>query len=276
MPATALRRALTVGAPAALLALPALAAAQTVPGIPPVPTVPTVPNIPGSQTERFRLIVEGTSTARRDLDLGADTGVCGWQFNARLSETATFERGTGVVVEFVKIGRGRNAPVILRRAGRATATFATKVTLRRTSSGFGQRLNLTPVDQCLPVTEDLSSGPDCDKDIPSRTNLGLAFAQSSLRLRLSGLGALEEIDCPVSQVFGGTPDLKYGWPLFTRLRPEFLPSQRIFGSARVIVVVATSGDSPTRTTEPARSGTLTGSSTDIGRTRVILRFIRLS
>lgn len=272
MPASIRRRALTAIAPAVLCVLPAAAAAQTVPA---VPAIPTVPSLPGSQVERFRLVVEGTSTARRDLDLSANTVVCGAQVNARLSETATFQRGTGVVVEFVKLGPGRSAPVILRRAGRATATFATKVTLRRTSSGFAQRINLTPVDQCQPVTEDLSTGPECDKDIPSRTNLSLAMARDFLQLRLSGLASVEEIACPVSQVFGGTPDLKYGWPLFTPLEPVILPRGAVFGSRRAVVVTSTSGP-PKRTTELLNSGPLGGSATDFGRTRVTLRFIRLS
>ena len=77
----------------------------------------------------------------------------------------------------------------------------------------------------------------------------------------------------MSQVYGGTPDLKYGWPTPPALRPEPITPALIFGTRRAFVVRA--GSPRRRTTEPIASGPLTGSVTDFGHNRVAVRFVRL-
>ena len=94
-----------------------------------------------------------------------------------------------------------------------------------------------------------------------------------MRMSHSGLGAVPQIDCPVSQVYGGTPDLKYGWPTPPALRPEPITPALIFGTRRAFVVRAVSPRK--RTTEPIASGPLTGRATDCDHNRVTVRFIRL-
>lgn len=258
-----LRNRIVVGVAAlACAGAPGMAAAQTPPGL------------PGVQTERFRLVMEGTATAVRDLDLGGVNGVCNAQVNAHINETAVWQRGRGVVVEFVRLGTGGRGPVILRRVGNALPVVTAVGTITRTSSGSATRTPAGPPEACPPATEDLSKGPDCGVPQRLRTNVSLAYANGALRIRNSGLGAIEEIACPVSQVYGGTPDLKYGWPTPPVLRPELVAPSLIFGTRAAFVVRLAA--LPKRTSEPIASGPLSGSVRDFGTNRVTVRFIRVS
>jgi len=241
---------------AAALALPAAAGAQAVPGM---------------QTERFRLVIEGSSSATSDLDLGATAGACGTSVNVHLTEHTTFLRGRGVVVEFVRFGTGRRAPVLIRRPGQQTAAFTVVGTVTRTSSGTAQRVG---PPECVPVAEDLSTGPECGTQEHLRSNMTLGFERFALRLRTSGIGAVSDIRCPASQVFGGTPSLRYEWPTPAQLLLEPLPTAQIFGRRRVVLVRMASRRE--RTGGPFASGLLTGNVRDTGFTRATIRFIRLT
>jgi hypothetical protein len=233
-----------------------------------------VPAVPGVQTERFRVVVEGTTSAVRDLDLGANTGVCASEVNVHVTETATYQRGRGLIVEFVRLGPGPRAPVVMTRPGYRIPVFTVAVSVTRQSTGSASRSNLTANDVCVPVTESLDGGPECGVAQPDRANLSMTFERGALRLRLSGLGAVSDIRCPVSQVYGGTPDLRYGWPTPVALRPEPIPRAQIFGTARVVVARAVSGTR--RTTMPISAGALSGSATDFGSNRATIRLIRLT
>lgn len=244
-----------------------LAAAQT------VPAVPAVPVVPGAETAEFRLVIEGTSTATRDLDLGGSNGICDAQVNVHLEETATWQRGRGVVVRFTKLGTGPRAPVLMTRVGSPRPAVTVVVSATRTSSGAATRTPSGPPEACPPVSEDLSGGPDCGKPDRSRAVMSLLYAGGLLRIRQTGLGALPEIDCPVSQVYGGTPDMRFSWPTPPALRPELIAPSLIFGNRRAFVVRAASGRA--RTNAPIASGPLTGRVSDFGQNRVTVRFIRL-
>jgi hypothetical protein len=194
--------------------------------------------------------------------------------NVHVSETATYRRGRGVVVEFVRFGQGSRSFVLLRRPGRnAGVTFNAVVEATRTSSGFATRTETGPPGTCPPVTEDLSQGPDCGR--PDRTNMtaALTYTAGALRLRLAGLGSLPDIECPVSQVLGGVPDLLFAWPTPVPLRATPVPRALIFGKRRVIVVRAFAP--ARRTTQPVASGPLSGSATHFGRNQATIRLIRI-
>ena len=230
--------------------------------------------VPGLQTERFRLVMEGTATAVRDLDLGGVNGVCNAQVNAHINEKAVWQRGRGVVVEFVRLGIGGRGPVIMRRVGSAAPVVTAVGTITRTSSGSATRTPAGAPEACPPLSEDLAQGPDCGVPQRLRTNISLTYTGGLLRIRSSGLGAVEEIACPVSQVYGGTPEPKYVWPSAPPLRPELIAPSLIFGTRAAFVVRLAA--LPTRTSEPIASGPLSGNVRDFGTNRVTVRFIRIS
>ncbi len=228
------------------------------------------PPVPGAQTERFRLVLEGEGRAVRDLDLGATTGNCSFTVNAHLTEEATWRRGRGVTLEFLRLGTGRRAVIFMRRPGSPAPVFTVNVASTRRSSGSASR---TGPPECIPVTEDLAQGPECG--IPARTNanISLTYTGGLLRVRTSGLGTISDIRCPESTIYGGTPDLKYAWPSPLPIRPELLPPSLIFGTKRAFVIRMAALRK--RTSEPLVSGTLSGNVTDVGENRVTIRFIRL-
>ncbi|HMN98642.1 MAG TPA: hypothetical protein PKD59_04465 [Miltoncostaeaceae bacterium] len=231
------------------------------------------PGVPGLQSERFRLVVEGEAQAVRDLDLGGSTPICNAQVNVHITETAVWRRGRGVVVEFTRLGTGPRAPVIMRRVGNAVPVFTAVGTITRRSSGSATRTPVGAPDACPPASEDLSAGPDCGVPQKLRTSIALGYANGLLRIRNSGLLAVEDIACPVSQVYGGTPDLRYGWPNPPPLRPELIAPALVFGGRQAFVIRLASPRA--RTSQPISSGPLTGNATDVGQNRVTVRFIRL-
>jgi hypothetical protein len=239
-------------------------------------TSAALPPIPGSETARFRVVVEGTGTAVTDEDLGGSTAVCVADVNQHLTETTTYQRGRGVIVEFTRLGSGRRAPIILRRSGAnvgAVLTVVVKTT--RMSSGTASRTPAAgvPPEACPPVTEDLSQGPECGKPVGSTAKAGLTFFQGNLKLRFLGLPLLLEIDCGGGQVRGGLPDLRYGWPTPPALRGVLLTAGEIFGRRRVIVKTLDSGQA--RSTQQLTLGPLSGNATHFGRNRVTIRLIRV-
>lgn len=228
---------------------------------------------PAPQTERFRLVLEGDSHAVRDLDLGGSNGICNSTVNVHVDERATWQRGTGVTVEFIRLGTGSRAPVLMRRVGSRLPVFTVAVAATRTSSGSASRTPSGPPEACPPATEDLSKGPDCGTPQRTRANISLTYAGQLLKARLVGLGAVADIACPVSQIYGGTPDMRFSWPTPVQVRPEVLAPALVFGTRRAFVVRMQAPHR--RLSEPIASGPLTGSVTDFGDNRVIIRFIRL-
>ena len=161
----------------------------------------------------------------------------------------------------------------MRRVGARLPVFAVVVAATRTSSGSASRTPSGSPEACPPATEDLSQGPDCGTPQGTRANVSLTYAGHLLKVRLVGLGAVADIACPVSQVYGGTPDMRFSWPTPVQVRPEVLAPGLVFGTRRAFVVRMAAPHR--RTSEPISSGPLTGNVTDFGDNRVTIRFIRL-
>jgi hypothetical protein len=231
------------------------------------------PPVPGTESERFRVVVEGSAQATRQLDLGGSNGICDAQIGIEVNETSTWRRGRGVVMQFTKLGPGPRAPVILTRVGSARPVLTVVVSVTRRSSGSATRTASGPPEACPPLTEDLSVGPDCGIPETSRAIVSVLYAGGRLRVRQVGLGSVIDLRCPVSQVLGGTPELRWGWPTAAPLRAEPVARGLIFGARRAFVVRAVSGR--LRDSEPFVAGPLSGRVTDFGSSAVTVRFIRL-
>jgi hypothetical protein len=236
------------------------------------------PQIPGAETARFRVVVEGTAQDTSDLDAGGSTGVCDVQVNAHVTERSTYRRGRGVIVEFLRVGTGRRAPVILRRVGRfGPVTFSVDVAVTRDASGFATRTNAAniPPEACPPLTEDLSQGSECGTPETFKTTMSLTLPRrNALSLQLVGLGMILEIKCPDGQIVPATDfTLPLGWPTPPKLGPELVPLGQVFGTRRVIIVRPDSLQR--RTTERFAQGPVTGSGSHFARNRAIIRLIRV-
>lgn len=252
-----------------------LAGAVMVPGL----AAAQGPSVPGAETARFRVVVEGLSRTTTDLDAGGTSGVCSAEINAQVTETSTYQRGRGVIVEFVRFGTGGRAPILLRRAGRfGPATFSVDVAVTRTASGFASRTPAAgiPQEACPPVTEDLSRGAECGKPETLKTTASLTLTSArGLRLRTTGLGTLLDIRCPDGAVVAATDvDLALGWPTPPTLRDRAVPLGQIFGSRRVIIMRLDSLQK--RQAGPISAGPVSGSATHFGRNRATIRLIRVA
>jgi hypothetical protein len=258
---------LTVLATSAALGAQGGAAAPAVPNI-------QIPSIPGSETARFKVIVEGTATAAKDEDWGASVP-CVVDINVHIDETTTYRRGKGVVMEFVRLGKGSRAPILVQRKGRhGDSTLALSLTSTRTASGHASRTNPPEGGVCAPRTEDMSQGPECGVPQVDKVNVGMLYNRSLLKLELNGLGPLVEIDCPVSEVRGGIPSLAFGWPAVPPLPQMILPRGVLFGKKKVIVMHSDSGPR-SKPVQTAVIGTLTGTVSDFGRNQATIRLIRV-
>ena len=252
-----------------------------VPGVPPI----VIPTIPGSETARFKVLVEGTATAALDHDAGNTAGdsPCLVTVHSVLRETTTFQRGKGVVLEFTRLGKGPGAPIIVRRPGRSLSdtSLVLKTTTTRTAEGTASRSSSTSPPVCPPLSEDFTKGPDCGKPQLDTARAALLYTRPSrglglLRLRLRVLGALGAIDCPVSEIDPGVDALKFAWPgsvMSDGMRVP-LPPGVIFGTKRVIVETFDSGLISTGAITSVVGG-LTITETNFGRTTLTIRLIRV-
>jgi hypothetical protein len=268
----------------ALLAVSASSLASTgltaaVPGAPAIPATPSIELPAGSKTAHFTVIVEGQITATKNETLGfADPNACSVSINATLNETTTFRRGRGVVLEFVRLGKGSKAPIIVQRRGRRFDTsHILRLTTTRTSVGSAERFGPPALAAvCMPMVEDLSQGPECGKPVADTQRASFSYFRDVLKLSLAGLGALSEIDCPASQIHPGVTAMLFGWPTPARgdKMQILLPRGLIFGTRRVIVKSVDSGIIRTPT-EAVTVGALTGNRTNFGRNKVTIRLVRV-
>jgi hypothetical protein len=273
----------------ALIALVVLVAAGVLVagGAPAAPTVPSgfppIGSVPGSKTARFTVIVEGTATALKDLSAGA-TAPCQITVTSRIEEKTTYQRGKGVVMEFVRLGPGARAPVIVKRAGRKfDASLALKVRTRRTATGSATRADLpgATVSVCDPRTEDLSTAPDCGKTQVDDASAGLLYTRSSgilqLKLNSSTVIGFQPPECPLSEIAPGLDSLVFGWPTppaMARLT-TFLPVKDIFGPAKVLVRTINVTPAKRGPEMFSLAGLVSGSQTNFGTNRVTIRLIRV-
>lgn len=281
------KRCRTPIAPMVLVAalLAAMGVAAAAPAVPALPVIPEIQLPPGSRTAHFKVIVEGKLTATKNEDLASADGItCSVSIHSTIAETTTFQRGKGVVLEFVRIGKGRRALIIVQRAGRKKDTshiLRVKTTRTATGSAFRHDPPGAPVSFCDPRDEDLSQGPDCGKVIEDTEKASFQYDRPSsgvglLRLTLNSFTALPEIDCPVSEIHPGVSSLLYGWPFPVRkdkMQVPISPAQ-IFGTRRVIVETFDTGivNAPP---ERVAIGSLSGLRTNFGSNRVTIRLIRV-
>ena len=268
---------------ACVLAAVNLAAAA--PTVPPIPVIPQIQLPPGSKTVHFKVIVEGRLTATKNEDLTNQDGVtCTVAIHSTVEETTTFQRGKGLVLEFVRIGKGKRAPIIVQRAGRKKDTsHILRVKTKRTAVGTATRTPPPgiPAAVCPPLTEDLSQGPDCGKVLEDTERASFQYIRPAsgvglLHLSLSPLGALPANDCPFSTITPGIDSLLFGWPtpvMKDKMRVPITPAQ-IFGTKRVIVETFDTGiiNAPP---ERVAIGSLNGLRTNFGSNKVTFRLIRV-
>jgi hypothetical protein len=270
------RRSLIALSALAVLVVVGTAGAASSAAVPTPPGFPPIGPIPGSKTAKFKVVVEGEATAVKEEDWSSLTP-CVVSIHARIEETTTYRRGRGVLMEFVTLGPGRRAPIILQRVGRRfDASLALVVTTTRTAEGSASRQNPPEGGVCDPRTEDLSQGPDCGKPDVSTRNSRLLYdsARGLLSLQLRGLAPVLELECPHTEIRGGIPSLKFGWPSAPKL-PQFnLPRRVIFGKAKVIVRSESVGPVK-KGPETAAIGALTGTLSDFGNNKATIRLIRV-
>lgn len=264
----------TIGACAAGLAFSATAVAAT----PGVPSVPNIPQVPGTEKARFKVVIEGTAVAAKDEDWGStDPKQCSVDINGRLEETTEYRRGKGVLMEFVRLGSAPGAPILIQRAGRSgDSSLAVQATIVRTANGYARRFGSVP-EACPPVTEDLSSSPECGKPEVASTKLGLLYERGMLKLRSRALGIPESsTECGASTVRGGMDALYFSWPdgVPARLNGVPLSPGAIFGKKKVLVVRMSSGQKR-KGPQNVTLGTLVGTVTEFGRNTATVRLVRV-
>lgn len=253
--------------------------AVAAPEAPAIPSIPSIDLPAGSKTAHFKVIVEGQITATKNETLGfADPNACNVSVNATLNETTTFRRGRGLVLEFVRLGKGSKAPIFVQRRGRRFDTsHVLRLTTIRTSVGSAERSGPPGIAAvCMPLVEDLSKGPQCGKPLPDTQRASFSYVRGVLQLSLAGLGAATEIDCPASQIHPGITSMLFGWPTPVGKDKMRIPLPRalVFGKRRVIVDSVDSGIIRTPT-ETVTVGVLTGNRTNFGRNKVTIRLIRV-
>jgi hypothetical protein len=221
------------------------------------------------------VVFEGTATAAKDVDWSAPPP-CLIALHARIAETTTYQRGTGVVVEFVRIGRGSSAPIVIQRPGRRfDASLAVVTTTTRTSEGSASRESVgVPSPVCGPLTEDLSKGADCGKPQVETAKARLLYQRGLLSLEMRGLTALAVTDCPESAIGGDLGVMAFSWPTPARLPQFILPRAAIFGKQKVIVRHVDSGRVK-KGPVTQLAGTLSMTHSDFGGNRATIRLIRV-
>lgn len=232
----------------ALLASWALAAtgasarhSNGIPGLPPgIPTVPptvTQPNpktLPGSETVTFKLVVEGQVFAlgSRMID-NEDLGVCNVQLSEVIDEKTEFNRGKGLLMEFVRYHERGKTLYAAQRAGRnGDSSFALVYSLKRTASGKATVRPAFPPAPCFMHNEDLSSNPSCDKEYTGTSNWGLRIKGSTFSIRPAKGTGRPISACGAAQQFGGLENLAYQWPVAAPLSFQPLPIAKLFGNTR--------------------------------------------
>lgn len=254
---------------AGLLVADGAAAAPTLP-----PGFPPIGAIPGSKSARFKVVVEGTTTAVKEED-ASELIPCAISIHARVEETTTYRRGKGVVMVFDRLGKGPRAPVIVHRVGRRLdATLALVVTTVRTAEGTASEQNPPEGGVCGSHTEDLSQGPDCGKPVKDTVNVGMLYRGSLLSIEPVGFNPLLVIDCPGSDLRPGLDSLVFGWPEQPKVPKFIVPPGVIFGTTKVIARSVESGlvkDGPTS----GAIGGLTFTTSDFGKNHLTIRLIRV-
>jgi hypothetical protein len=251
------------------------------PPVPPIPTPPTprLPHIPGEKSEKFKLILEGTTHADRVIDIGGNAGPCAVTLHEDIQENTTFGRGRGVMMQFVRFKQNGHPRYEMQRIGQPGNSFFTVVAkIKRTTQGTTDRTPSHAGAPCPSESSDLSSGPDCGNTVTSRDNWGIGIKNDHFRPAYS-VGSLVGADrcgeAPPDAGFGDTiADITDQWPTPALLPFEPMPLHKIFGHTHAFKIEFKSLDPPPPVRGNLGTPPLTGTYTDHGTTEATLRFIR--
>jgi hypothetical protein len=270
-----------IAAAAALLVMAVGVGVSSAQTAPPIPTPPTPPNvhIPGEKSEKFKVILEGTTHADRVIDIGGNAGPCAVTLHEDIQENVTFGRGKGVMMQFIRFKENGRPRYEIQRVGHPGNSFFTVVAnVTRRTQGTTERTPSPAGAPCPSESNDLSTNPDCGHAITSRDNWGIGIKNDHFR-PVAAVGSLVGPDrcgeAPPEAGFGDTiADLSDQWPTPAVLPFEPMPLHKIFGHRHAFKIEFKSLDPPPPIRGPLGTPPLTGNFTDHGTTEATLRFIR--
>jgi hypothetical protein len=191
--------------------------------------VPAIPNLPSGftadDTARFKIKVRGFQSDRTSFFRAPVGDGCNFHVEGTLNESWQFERKSGVIMEFSKIG-GR---VFVKRAKRqfGDSAFQTKSELERTATGF-RKVKLPP-DQCI-TTPLPTATCGIKKKLSHDLRLGVSAGKLSLESSGPALGAVNPLEkCGIGPDGGNFNYMSAYFPTLSKQKGE-LRSQEIFGS----------------------------------------------
>lgn len=232
---------------------------------------------PGVKTQKavFKVVVEGSGDAHRQVDGDGSNGVCTVVSHTESDESYEYGRGTGLSVVFTRFRGIRRSPVLMKRVGRRSprVTFNVRGSYRDTASGSATRSG-DPV-QCQPLTEMAGDESECNRRIRRPLDMALTWDGRKLGLEMADpeLTRLPGAGCGSNSIetLSGWPML--GWMSFPDLERKKLPAYRIFGSQHAFKVKLRSGFEEDRFESP--NPAFQGAALDSGTHDAIVRFIRI-
>jgi hypothetical protein len=206
----------------------ALSVASTAAAQQPPPNIPTPP---GAEVARFKVTIHGLQLAGYQFSWSPAPSGCSRHAEGTLREEWIWQRGTGVVMEFMKFPGGH---VVVQRHGRfADASFAAPGTLERHSTGF---FDFGGEPGCGGTYSLVS--PNCDKRF--RVQSDLRFLWNGRKLTLERAGTRPRTN-PAEDC--GNPNgaldfdlLTFPYPLLAKQKGE-LARREIFGRKRGISLI---------------------------------------
>ena len=248
----------------------------------------------------FRLIVEGTSTAKRTFDVAGADSLCKINAHGTVTETATYLRGRGVTLAVQRTQRGWS----LTRAFTST-DITTRVRIVRKADG---PVSITPLIPTNPTSQSvcqsllnslkqqLKGSTDiknahCPQTHSSTEDWGFKFEGNSFAF--DNLG--RDVHAPTLPGSCGSTPYTTGFLAMAHEFPDipevaFVPSPfpavcthqqpcaedlQIWAHHHAVLVHMTSGEVTDPQQDVGNPGLgLSGHATDSGRTDILLRFIR--
>lgn len=229
----------------------------------------------GRETATFRVIVEGSGWAQRQVDGDGSNGACQVSASTTSNETYEYFRGKGVTVMFTRFKGVPKSPMILRRLGQRDfrPTFNVRGWYLDSASGFARREG--PSSLCLPVNEEVGDETECTRKIHRPVDMALNMAANELVLELADqeLTRLPGTGCGSNAVetMSGWPLL--GWQGFPALEPQPVAPGLVFGRKSRFVIRYRGEDSEAvDSPNPAFLGRVR----ETGQHEAIVRFVRVS
>lgn len=248
----------------------------------------------------FRLIVEGTSTAKRTFDVSGEVSLCNINVHGTVTEKATYLRGRGVTLAVQRTQKGWSLTRAFTRSD-----ITTRVRIVRKASGPVSITPLIPADptsrmvcqsllnslkQQLKGSTDIKNA-HCPQTTSPSEDWGFKFEGNSFAFRNLGRDVHAPTlpgSCGFTPYTGGFLAMDHEFPDIPEV--GFVPSPfpavcthqqpcaedlQIWAHHRAVLVHMTSGE----VTDPQQivgnpAVGLSGHATDSGRTDILLRLIR--